>query len=160
MRRVADSQALLPLAASNPSTFHAALAVAGAHWANRLRLSEKFDARGRTGQQVRLLHLASSVSFCSGATSRSNLVVSPRYRSRYSRETTQYKSLSRISTTSRGSQSRISDSEYDLANILRWIYSPIGNFSGGPSGHSALSVFKYWERRTNGSVLEDLAELG
>lgn len=60
--------ALLPLAATDPSTFHAALAVAGAHWANRLRLSERYAA-GFATEHVRMLNLASAVSRSSSSLS-------------------------------------------------------------------------------------------
>jgi len=50
---------VLPLAASDLSTFYAALAVAGAHWANRIQLGAVLTEQ--TTKQVELLKLASEV---------------------------------------------------------------------------------------------------
>lgn len=57
-------QALLPLAASEPIVFHGVLAVASAHWANRLNYLKTLGGTlgADSEEQLRVLELASSVS--------------------------------------------------------------------------------------------------
>ncbi|KAK4689568.1 hypothetical protein P7C73_g525, partial [Tremellales sp. Uapishka_1] len=55
-------EALVPLAASKPTVFHAALAVAAVHWANRLRLvkAQLGALDEKNEQQLQILKVASS----------------------------------------------------------------------------------------------------